>query len=80
MAGRVDKTGTWDREKWVEAFAGSVRENSVEGKKSMRACDHQAMQNGLWGVVEAGKPPQPAYVMDIVRVFPPDQVFEACAG
>ncbi len=55
----VDKTGTWDREKWVEAFAGSVRENSVEGKKSMRACDHQAMQNGLWGVVEAGKPPQP---------------------
>ncbi|GFN25763.1 amino acid ABC transporter substrate-binding protein [Achromobacter denitrificans] len=76
----VDKTGTWDREKWVEAFAGSVRENSVEGKKSMRACDHQAMQNGLWGVVEAGKPPQPAYVMDIVRVFPPDQVFEACAG
>lgn len=76
----VDKTGTWDREKWVEAFAGSVRENSVEGKKGMRACDHQAMQNGLWGVVEAGKPPQPAYVMDIVRVFPPDQVFEACAG
>ena len=76
----VDKTGTWDREKWVEAFAGSVRENSVEGKKSMRACDQQAMQNGLWGVVEAGKPPQPAYVMDIVRVFPPDQVFEACPG
>jgi branched-chain amino acid transport system substrate-binding protein len=34
----------------------------------------------LWGVVDAGKPPQPAYVMDIVRVFPPDQVFEACAG
>jgi len=76
----VDKTGTWDREKWVEAFAGSVRENSVEGTKTMRACDHQAMQNGLWGVVDAGKPPQPAYVMDIVRVFPPDQVFDACAG
>ncbi|MCY1527566.1 Leucine-, isoleucine-, valine-, threonine-, and alanine-binding protein [compost metagenome] len=76
----VDKTGTWDKEKWVEAFAGSVRGNSVEGEKTMRACDHQAMQNGLWGVVNTGKPPQPAYVMDIVRVFPPDQVFEACAG
>lgn len=76
----VEKTGSWDKEKWVDAFAGSVRDNSVEGKKTMRACDHQAMQNGLWGVVTAGKAPQPAYVMDIVGVFPPDQVFEPCAG
>ena len=74
----VDKTGSWDKEKWITAFENSVRENSVEGRKTMRACDHQAMQDGLWGVVARGKPPQPAYVMNIVKVFPPNEMFEAC--
>ena len=74
----VEQTGSWDKEKWVAAFENSVRENSVEGRKSMRACDHQAMQDGLWGVVEKGAPPAPAYTMKIVKVFPPNQVFDAC--
>lgn len=74
----VDKTGSWDKEKWVTAFENSTRDNSVEGKKVMRACDHQALQDGLWGVVDKGAPPQPAYVMRITKVYPPTTVFEPC--
>lgn len=76
----VEATGSWDKEKWVTAFETSVRENSLEGRKAMRACDHQAMQDGLWGVVTKGVPPQPAYVMQIEKVYPPTAVFEDCAG
>lgn len=74
----VEKTGSWDKEKWVEAFASSVRENSVEGRKEMKACDHQARQDGLWGEVVAGKAPMPAYMMKIAKVYPPKDVFEDC--
>lgn len=74
----VEKTGTWDREKWVEAFAGSVRDNSLEGRKEMNTCDHQARQDGLWGEVVAGKPPYPAYVMKITKVYQPKEIFEDC--
>ncbi|MAL80741.1 MAG: amino acid ABC transporter substrate-binding protein [Sneathiella sp.] len=75
----IDDTGSWDREKWVDAFAGSVRENSVEGRKEMRACDHQALQVGLWGVVEKGEAPYPALKMKITNVFEPEALFPACA-
>lgn len=74
----VEKTGTWDKEKWVDAMATSVRDNSVEGRKEMRACDHQALQDGLWGEVVAGRAPNPEYMMKIVQVYPPKQVFEPC--
>jgi ABC-type branched-subunit amino acid transport system substrate-binding protein len=74
----VEKTGSWDKEKWVDAFASSVRENSVEGRKEMKACDHQARQDGLWGEVVAGKVPYPAYMMKIAKVYPPKDLFESC--
>ena len=74
----VEKTGSWDKEKWIDAFANSVRENSVEGRKEMKACDHQARQDGLWGEVVAGKPPYPAYIMKIAKVYPPKDIFEDC--
>lgn len=74
----VEKTGSWDKEKWVDAFANSVRENSVEGKKVMRACDHQALQPGFWGEVVAGTPPAPALTMKITKVFPEAKLFEDC--
>ncbi|MBV0881526.1 ABC transporter substrate-binding protein [Noviherbaspirillum sp. L7-7A] len=74
----VEKTGTWDKEKWVDAMASSVRENSVEGRKEMRACDHQALQDGLWGEVVPGRDPNPALMMKIVKVYPPNQIFEPC--
>ena len=62
----------------VEAFEGSVRENSVEGRKEMRACDHQAMQVGLWGVVEKGEAPYPDLKMKITNIFQPEALFPAC--
>lgn len=74
----VEKTGSWDKEKWVDAFANSVRENSVEGKKVMRACDHQALQPGFWGEVVKGTPPAPAMTMKITKVFPESKLFEEC--
>jgi branched-chain amino acid transport system substrate-binding protein len=74
----VDSTGSWDTDKWITAFEKSSRPNSVEGPKVMRACDHQATQVGLWGAVVKGQPGQPAYVMDIVKTFPADQLFEPC--
>lgn len=74
----IDGTKSWDREKWVDAFAGSVRENSVEGRKEMRACDHQALQVGLWGVVEKGEAPYPALKMKITNVFQPEALFPDC--
>jgi branched-chain amino acid transport system substrate-binding protein len=74
----VEKTGTWDKEKWIEAMANSVRDNSVEGRKEMRACDHQALQDGLWGEVVAGRDPNPALMMKISKIYPPTQIFEPC--
>lgn len=74
----VDKTGSWDKEKWIAAFENSTDENSIEGKKYMRACDHQAMKEGLWAVVAKGVAPQPEYVMHIEKVFPPSELFQPC--
>ncbi len=74
----VEKTGVWDKEKWVDAFANSVRENSVEGKKTMRACDRQALQVGYWGEVVQGTPPAPALTMKITQVFPENKLFTDC--
>ena len=74
----VEKTGSWDKEKWVDAFAASVRENSVEGKKTMRACDHQALQPGFWGEVVQGTPPAPTLTMKISKVFAEEKLFEPC--
>ncbi len=76
----VEQTGSWDKEKWVDAFEKSVRDNSVEGRKAMNACDHQARQDGLWGEVVAGQPPLPAYIMNITKVYPPKDLFEECKG
>jgi ABC-type branched-subunit amino acid transport system substrate-binding protein len=74
----VEKTGSWDKEAWVDAFATSVRDNSVEGKKVMRACDHQATQPGFWGEVVQGTPPAAALTMKITKVFPASQLFPDC--
>lgn len=74
----VESTGSWDRETWVDAFATSTRENSLEGKKVMRACDHQAAQVGLWGVVVEGQAPLPPLTMKITDVFDASKLFDAC--
>ncbi len=74
----VESTKSWDRETWVDAFAKSSRENSLEGKKVMRACDHQAAQVGLWGVVVEGQSPLPPLTMKITDVFDAAKLFDAC--
>jgi ABC-type branched-subunit amino acid transport system substrate-binding protein len=74
----VESTGSWDREVWVDAFAKSTRDNSLEGKKVMRACDHQAAQVGLWGVVVEGQAPLPPLTMKITEVFDASKLFDAC--
>ena len=74
----VDKTGSWDVAAWTEAFADSVYEDSVEGRKEMRACDHQASQVGLWGEVVEGEAPMPELTMKITDIFPADRLFDSC--
>jgi ABC-type branched-subunit amino acid transport system substrate-binding protein len=74
----VESTKSWDRETWVDAFAKSTRENSLEGKKVMRVCDHQAAQVGLWGVVVEGQSPLPPLTMKITDVFDAAKLFDAC--
>ncbi len=74
----VDRTGSWDVEKWVAAFENDTFKDSIDGSKQMRACDHQATQSGLWGVVTKGEPPLPDYTMKIDEVFPPATIFPPC--
>ena len=75
----VESTKSWDRETWVDAFAKSTRENSLEGKKVMRGCDHQAAQVGLWGVVTEGQAPLPPLTMKITDVFDASKLFDVCS-
>lgn len=74
----IEETDSWDVEKWVDAFETSVRENSLEGRKVMRKCDHQAAQVGLWGEVVKGEAPLPDLTMKITNIFDADVLFDAC--
>jgi branched-chain amino acid transport system substrate-binding protein len=74
----VESTKSWDVEKWVDAFATSSRPNSLEGAKTMRACDHQAAQVGLWGEVVEGQSPLPPLTIKISNVFDSARLFDAC--
>jgi ABC-type branched-subunit amino acid transport system substrate-binding protein len=74
----VDKSGSWDRDKWVDAFEHSRREDSVDGLKTMQACDHQAVSPGLWAEAVKGAPPMPELTMKVLDTFPPDVIYAAC--
>lgn len=74
----VDESGSWDVEDWVKNFESSVYADSVEGRKQMRACDHQAAQVGLWGEVVKGEAPLPELTMRITDIFEADRLFGAC--
>jgi branched-chain amino acid transport system substrate-binding protein len=75
----VEKTGSWDKEVWIKAFETSVQPQSVEGRKDMRACDHQATQVGLWGeVVETHDPALPQYMVKLSQIYTPDVLFPPC--
>lgn len=74
----VEKTGSWDTEKWVAAFENSTYANSVFGTKQMRACDHQGIGVGLWGEAVRGTPPQPPLMLKVTHTFPPEGLFPPC--
>ncbi len=73
----VESTGVWDKEKWVDAFRVSVRKDSVEGEKRMRACDNQAEQPGLFGIAERGSGDSPI-VMKVTERFAAAALFKPC--
>lgn len=74
----VDSTGSWEKQAWLDAFRGSTRENSVEGVKTMRACDNQAAQTGYYGVGVEGTGDLPRVTMNITEEFPADALFKPC--
>ena len=74
----VQSTGSWDVEKWVDAFKGNTFNESIEGTKFMRACNNQAEQVGLWARVVEGQPPLPPLTMSVVAQFPAKALFTPC--
>ena len=75
----VEKTGSWDKKDWIAAMEGSVTQDSIEGRKEMGACDHQARQIALAGVgVENTGPDLPKYGMKVTLVMQPDQIYKPC--
>ena len=74
----VEKSGSWDSEKWVTAFEGSSHTNSLFGPRQMRACDHQALGVGLWAEAVKGASPQPALMLKVTDTFPPAGLFPDC--
>jgi len=75
----IEQTKTFDKDKLMEAFSKSVwDEKSIKPKRVMRACDHQALQNGYWAEIVKGGAGQPAYVLKITNTFPPEVLFPPC--
>ena len=74
----VEKSGSWDSEKWVTAFEGSSHTNSLFGPRQMRACDHQALGVGLWAEAVKGAAPQPVLMLKVTDTFPPAGLFPDC--
>ena len=75
----VENTHSWDKKDWIAAMAGNVITDSIEGRKEMGACDHQARQIALAGIgVENTAPDLPKYGMKVTFVMQPDQIYKPC--
>jgi hypothetical protein len=46
----------------------------------MRACDHQALQDGFWGEIVPGAAGGPKYVLKITAVYPAQDIFPPCTN
>lgn len=75
----VEKAKTFDKEALMKAFSTSVWDKSIKGKRTMRACDHQATQNGYWAEIEKGPAGGPPYVLKVTNTFAPEAIFAPCA-
>ncbi len=75
----VEGTHSWDKNDWIAAMSGAVIEDSIEGRKEMGRCDHQARQIALAGVgVETTEAGQPHFGMKVTEVIQPDQIYTPC--
>ncbi len=75
----VENTRSWDKKDWITAMAGSVIEDSIEGRKAMGTCDHQARQIALAGIgVENTAPDLSKFGMKVTYVMQPDQIYKPC--
>lgn len=74
----VDRTKSWDTEKWIDAFENSSYEASVFGPRSMRACDHQSQSLALWAEGIRGTAPLPPFLLKVVDTFPAAQLHTDC--
>ena len=75
----VESTHSWDKKDWVAAMAANTIDDSIEGRKVMGACDHQARQIALAGIgVENDKPGLPKYGMRVTYLMRPEQIYKPC--
>ena len=75
----VENTHSWDKKDWVAAMANSTINDSIESRKTMGACDHQARQIAPAGVgIENTAPDQPKYGMKVTYVMQPSQIYKPC--
>ncbi len=75
----VENTHSWDKKDWIAAMAGNVIQDSVEGRKEMGACDHQARQIALAGIgIENTAADLPKYAMKVTAVMQPGEIYKPC--
>jgi len=76
LAKGIEKAGGIDADKLRPALE-TIEIDSIKGKVAMRACDHQAVQQGFMvKVVRKDGFPDP--VPELIATFPADQVTPAC--
>lgn len=75
----MEKTRSFDKDKLLAAFSTSVWDKSIKGRKTMRACDHQALQNGYWSEIVKGPAGGPPYALKITNTYPPELLFPPCS-
>jgi branched-chain amino acid transport system substrate-binding protein len=76
LAAGIEKAGSIDADK-LRAALETVEIDSIKGKVTMRACDHQAVQQGF--MVKVGR--KDGYtdpIPELIATFPADQVTPAC--
>ena len=76
LAAGIEKAGSIDAEKLRVALE-SVEIDSIKGKVSMRACDHQGVQQGFM-VKVVRKEGYTDPIPELITTFPPDLVTPAC--
>jgi branched-chain amino acid transport system substrate-binding protein len=72
----IEKAGSIDADKLRPALE-SVAIDSIKGHVAMRACDHQAVQQGF--MVKVTKQAGAAMpIPELIATFPADQITPAC--